>query len=578
MHDFAPFYIVICECLTLICHNTAGQVIKSFDPLGRITRSFYSTNRTAGSISSYDNEDPAATDLGFLVATCDPLDRISTFSYDALGRKITEDTPGNSDTARYVLHRTYDIMDRLIMTIYPDNTFVSNVYNAAGYPVRVYDRAGRETVSTYDAAGHVIRVDYPNGDWVKKEYTGNLVSKLMDAAGNTTEYFYCYEQLTGVRFPDGSTRAAGFDNFNRQIWTVDERGVAVTNAYDKLDRVVYSQYIPANDLGNVVNTPAAPAGRSASFQYDAAGRLTQESDFHGRVSSLSHSANERTTVVTRPDNTSMTSVRDVMGRLASITSAGGNSRATTFAWRNDGALRAASCTLAGDTVSDTYARNLAGEILGRTSSYSMAAAGPFIINYGCDAGGLVTNITSPLNAFSYREIERDALGRVTALNAAACAVSFTYDANSRLIATDKGDHAIDSISYDPLGRSTSLTIRTDTDEATFVPRLFVTNSFDHCAPARLLAQTITSYGKTTTSVSRVYSYDLLDQVCGEEMVANGTQAWYNTYAFNGFGDVITCRNEVVTYTAASTITRGSGGNAVAYRGGNGVRRAMYTKN
>jgi hypothetical protein len=31
---------------------------------------------------------------------------------------------------------------------------------------------------------------------------------LMDAGGNTTEYFYCHEQLTGVRFPDGSTRAA----------------------------------------------------------------------------------------------------------------------------------------------------------------------------------------------------------------------------------------------------------------------------------------------------------------------------------------------------------------------------------
>ncbi|MCX7005567.1 MAG: hypothetical protein NTV22_20210, partial [bacterium] len=82
-----------------------------------------------------------------------------------------------------------------------------------------------------DAAGHLVRVDYPNNDWIKKAYTGNLVSKLIDAAGNTTEYFYCYEQLTGVRFPDGSTRAAGFDNFNRQIWAVDERGVAVTNAY-----------------------------------------------------------------------------------------------------------------------------------------------------------------------------------------------------------------------------------------------------------------------------------------------------------------------------------------------------------
>jgi len=31
----------------------------------------------------------------------------------------------------------------------------------------------------------------------------------MVAAGNTTEYFYCREQLTGGRLMNGSTRAAG---------------------------------------------------------------------------------------------------------------------------------------------------------------------------------------------------------------------------------------------------------------------------------------------------------------------------------------------------------------------------------
>jgi len=54
-----------------------------------------------------------------------------------------------------------------------------------------------------------------------------------------------------VKFPDGSTRAAGFDNLNRQIWAVDERGVAVTNAYDKLDRVIASDYIPFEFLSDM---------------------------------------------------------------------------------------------------------------------------------------------------------------------------------------------------------------------------------------------------------------------------------------------------------------------------------------
>jgi len=33
----------------------------------------------------------------------------------------------------------------------------------------------------------------------------------MDTVSNMTEPFYCREQLTGVRFPDGSTHAASLD-------------------------------------------------------------------------------------------------------------------------------------------------------------------------------------------------------------------------------------------------------------------------------------------------------------------------------------------------------------------------------
>ena len=198
-------------------YNTAGQVIKSFDPLGRVTRNFYSTSPIPAPPSFYAANEPSHLSNGYLVATRDPLGRVSTFTYDALGRKIIENTPGDPayNNGRYTITNTYDIMDRLTSTMYPDNTYISNIYNAAGYPVRARDRMGREITNTWDAAGHLLRVDYPNGDWVKKEYSGNLVTRVIDARHNTTDYFYCHEQLTGVRFPDGSTRAAGFDNSNR---------------------------------------------------------------------------------------------------------------------------------------------------------------------------------------------------------------------------------------------------------------------------------------------------------------------------------------------------------------------------
>jgi RHS repeat-associated protein len=293
-------------------YNRAGQIIKAFDALNRCTRNFYSTNRLAQPISSYDTEEPTITDIGFLIATRDAENRVSTFSYDAFGRQCVANTPGSGTTgARYAVTNTFDIMDRQVTTLFPDGTYISNVYNTAGYPVRVRDRANRWTVNTYDAAGHLVHVLYPNGDWVKKEYSGNLVSKLMDAAGNTTEYFYCHEQLTGVRFPDGSTRAAGFDNLNRQIWAVDERGVAVTNAYDKLDRLIASAYVPftgeAAMPADVTSVPATLTPSTCNWSliyggfadqhltnsYDCVGNLLGTRDWVGTINHSYDALNRR---------------------------------------------------------------------------------------------------------------------------------------------------------------------------------------------------------------------------------------------------------------------------------------------
>jgi len=136
--------------------------------------------------------------------------------------------------------------------------------------------------------------------------------KLIDGAANTTEYFYCHEQLTGDKFPDGSTRAAGFDNLNRQIWAVDERGVAVSNAYDKLDRVIASYYVPftgMNDMPDDVTT--IPSGltiptcdtsiiyngfnnQNITYAYDKVGNVTNMTDWAVTITNAYDSLNRWT--------------------------------------------------------------------------------------------------------------------------------------------------------------------------------------------------------------------------------------------------------------------------------------------
>jgi len=141
---------------------------------------------------------------------------------------------------------------------------------------------------------------------------------LIDGAANTTEYFYCHEQLTGVKFPDGSTRAAGFDNLNRQIWAVDERGVAVTNAYDKLDRLIGSAYIPflsENDMPTARTVTPLPTGlkittcdtsqiyggfdnQNITYAYDKVGNVTNMTDWAIQITNAYDSLNRKITEYT----------------------------------------------------------------------------------------------------------------------------------------------------------------------------------------------------------------------------------------------------------------------------------------
>ncbi len=397
----------------------------------------------------------------------------------------------------------------------------------------------------YNDLDQITNIIAPAGVSANAEFTadGRLAH---DVVTHNDETDYNQNEIVRV----ARARSNSYDTCGRLARVSDPAGNSVSLAY--------------NGLGQVTNI-AAPAGRSASLDYDDAGRLVREADFHGRVATLAHDATARSTVVTRPDNSTVTTVRDLMGRLATITSAGDNSRATSLAYNNDGALQAASCTLANDTFSDSYALNLAGEIISRTSSCSIASASPCIINYSRDAGGLVTGITSPLSGFSSRTLQRDALGRVVSIAAASCAASFSYDPNGRLAQVTNGNATITQFSHDPLGRRTSMHLdRMAGSSSAPGPLLAVLATYDPFAPARLLSQTIQDNLATATFV-HTYSFDILDQISAEAIVVNNSQSVYNVYAYNGFGDISTSRNEAVTYTGNSTITRGTGGNAVNYR-------------
>ena len=199
-------------------------------------------------------------------------------------------------------------------------------------------------------------------------------------------WFYCHEQLTGVRFPDGSTRAAGFDNFNRQIWAVDERGVAVTNAYDKLDRLIASAYVPyqgASTLAGLPYTTTVPLEPSTcqwqliyggfanliiTNAYDTAGNLICTKDWAGITTNAFDALNRPiltfthylSSVTNRVQNT-----YDIIGnRLRADYTINGVAHTITNAY--DQLDRLVSVTHPQSRISAIYAYNANGKLASNT--------------------------------------------------------------------------------------------------------------------------------------------------------------------------------------------------------------------
>jgi len=514
-------------------YNIAGQPIKTIDALGRVTRNFYSPNRIAEPVASYGGE-PSASSAGFLVATRDALDRVTTYSYDALGRQTVVNSPGNSPAARYVITNYYDIMDRATATWFPDGTHLSNVYDAAGYLIMTRDRAGRWTTNYYDAAGHLVRAVFPNGDTVEKSFCGDMVTALTDGRGNVTRYYYDHEQLVGVEFPDGTKRAAGFDNLNRQLWAVDERGVTVTNVYDALGRLVFAGYTafdagcaardctqpPAfgldgftRDLSEVY--PAESLHYTTAYTYDESGNVTSYTDWLGAASNS----------------------YDALNRLQSIaeetTKSPSHEEESVAAIGDRGTVAAASCRL--DEHDAT--RNHDGSATSQSAASQVSRAKDQGSNH-------VKRQTSNVE----------------------CHWSFSYDlANNRTarMCRTSNVECLTSYAYDPLNRLTSLSASAPSaNVATAVPSH---GSHGSAVPAALAPLISTSYaynpnGKLSAMTvasasaprfSKSLSYDAENRLSQIAVTNALNQAlWSSAYAYNR-AQQITQITEQAFFTAAA---------------------------
>jgi len=249
-------------------------------------------------------------EAGNETAQIDALNRVTTFAYDSMGRRIKRTLPGlQTETFGYdyagdlswhtnsngaFITNAYDPLNRLLARFYPDGT--SNAYtytltgqrltmnDASGSYGYVYDLRDRLVTNTtpsgtliygYDANGNVtgITSSTTNGTLVTYQYDAlnrltNVIDGRLAGAQNTGYHFDLVGNLQGLQYPNGVTNLYQYDSLNR-----------LTNLAWKLNATALGNF--AYVLGPTGNRTSLAeffpgTNRTYTWQYDALYRVTNE--------------------------------------------------------------------------------------------------------------------------------------------------------------------------------------------------------------------------------------------------------------------------------------------------------------
>lgn len=297
-----------------------------------------------------------------------------TFTYDPLGRVLTEAIPGTGTIA----------------------------YEYVGNAVTVTDASGKRKKYTYDELGNISRIneeDSSNNLTVITTYSYDALGKLTQIVQygqgglpNQTRSF-AYDslgRLTSETFPESGTNAYTYDDNGNVLTKTDARGVVITSTYDALNRrtaTTFSDGTPSATytydqttsslIGLITNSKGRMTsawtsdGIGYSWTYDIGGRATQQmASIDGVQYSLGFSyleqgcgcAKSDLQQITYPDSYAINYSRDAIGRISSISDS-----TTTYATYSYGAANGA---MSGITWRDNVLQSFQYDAIGRLSLLS----------------------------------------------------------------------------------------------------------------------------------------------------------------------------------------------------------------
>lgn len=253
-----------------------GRVISSKDALDKTTTTAYTNN-------------------GRTVTETDPLNHTRSRTYDALGRTLTV-VDGLNNTSTYA----WDDSLRSVSVTTPEGIVTRTVNNEHGQVFTVTDGNTHTTTYTYNRNGDLDTTTNELAVVVQDnayDDAGRLLTST-DAAGAQIAYTYdaLNRVLTRTEVATGNTTEYHYDTHGRQVTVIEAKNTAQQRVteyiYDDNGAVLTATTDPSglelcttytyDGLGNKLSvaqgTVASPAQQMTTFQYDALGRITGQSE------------------------------------------------------------------------------------------------------------------------------------------------------------------------------------------------------------------------------------------------------------------------------------------------------------
>jgi YD repeat-containing protein len=266
-------------------YSPTGKVLTATDPSDHTT------------VYTYDDLDRLATQtngegwviaygydlVGHLVTVSNlaiQLPPLEQFAYTPNGMALTL-TDANGNQTRYI----YDGFDRLIRTIYADQSFELFGYDANDNLLAKQTRSGKTIGYTFDTLNR-LATKAPEGE-LTIAYAYDLAGRpttVSDSSGNFTYGYDSAGRLISATRPDAKQVSYQYDNASNRTRLTWPDGYYVTYSYDALNRLTAVLENGANSL--------------VQYGYDAASRRTSTSHGNGTSAVYSYAPNSDLTELT----------------------------------------------------------------------------------------------------------------------------------------------------------------------------------------------------------------------------------------------------------------------------------------